>query len=154
MKKPIAKITKENHLNNLINNLPLFTIIYGFQCLLAHFFFREIVNVGDFSAILGGSIIGLITLLYAYDKYHHIVLFEDSIQVYTEVLGHRKTILFDQIQEIIVPRDECDFASLTLQLKDESKIDFLFVDYPLQVKKVILNLKNQKEEIIEERQVA
>lgn len=119
--------------------------------MMAHYFFQEIVNVGNFSAILGGSIIGLITLLYAYDKHHHIILFEDSIQVYAEVLGHRKTIVLEQIEDIIVPKDECDFASLTLVLKDKSKIDFLFIDYPVQVKRVILSLKEVQ---AEEKEIA
>lgn len=141
MRKPIAKITKENHLNNLVSNLPLFTIIYGIQCALAHFFFRDIVEPGNFAMILGGTIVGLISLLYIHDKYHHIIIYEDRLQVYFEPFSLSKTIPFSEIESIIAPKEECDFASLTLVLKNKQQIDFHFIDYPVQVKKVLLTIK-------------
>lgn len=145
MRKPIAKITKENHLNNLISNLPLFTIIYGVQCALAHYFFRDIVDPGSFAIILGATIIGLISCLYAYDKYHHIIIYQDKLQVYLELFGSSQTIPFSEIKEIIVPAEECDFASMTLVLKNDQQIDFHFIDYPVQVKEVLLSLNSENE---------
>lgn len=150
MTKPIAKITKENHLNNLIANLPLFTIIYGVQCALAHFFFRDIVDPGNFAMILGGTIIAMITMLYTYDKYHHIIIFKEGLQVYSDLFGTSHLIPFDQIEEIRVPKEECDFASLTLILKNKKQIDFHFIDYPVQVKKVLLTIKGDLQEKEEE----
>lgn len=145
MNKPIARITKENHLNNLIANLPLFTIIYGVQCALAHFFFRDIVDPGNFAMILGGTIVGMISLLYVYDRHHHIIIYKDSLQIYFEIFGISQKIPFDQIVDIKVPNEECDFASLTLVLKDKSQIDFHFIDYPVQVKQVILSIQGEKD---------
>ena len=148
MNKPIAKITKENHLNNLISNLPLFTIVYGIQCALAHFFFRDIVDPGNFAMILGGTIVGLISMLYAYDRYHHIIIYQDKVQIYFELFNLSQTISFEHIEEIIAPREECDFASLTLVLSDKQRIDLHFVDYPVQVKQVLLTIKNGTEETV------
>lgn len=147
MTKPIARITKENHLNNLISNLPLFTIIYGIQCALAHFFFRDIVDPGNFAMVLGGTIVGLIGLLYTYDKYHHILIYKDKLQVYFEPFKMSQIITFDQIADIQVPESECEFASMTLILKNNERIDFHFIDYPVQVKQVLLTIQKENLEV-------
>ena len=68
MEKALAKLTRENHFNNLIDNLPLFTIMYAAQCALAHYVFYEIVNPGHFAMILGVTLILIMSGVYIYDR--------------------------------------------------------------------------------------
>ncbi len=142
-KQAIAKLGKENHLNGLMARLPFLTTIYGIQCLLIYHMVTEI-NASHFAVSLGLMLIGLVTSLFIYDKYHHVLLYQDHLLVYFEPLNTAKKILYEDIQEIVVPENECDFSSIMLKLKNEQNISFHFIDYPHEVKQVITDLINQK----------
>ena len=157
MEKVIAKLGKENHLNSLMNRLPFLTLIYALQCLLVYHMAKEI-NLGDFALYMGLSLIFLICSLFIYDKYHHILLYKDHLLVYFEPLNHHRKIYCSEIKEIITPKQECDFSSIMLILKDEksSAVSLHFIDYPLQVKKVMEQLisQDQKEKETPSQDVA
>lgn len=153
MEKPIAKITKENHFNNLVNNLPLFTCIFAIQCTMAHFVFAEIIDPGSFAIILSSTLITLFSFIYAYDRHHHILIYKDKIRVHFKLTGSEKIIPFATIKKVLAPEEECEFASLSLVLKNDEMVDFHFIDYPVQVKKIILKYiaENQlQNEFVEE----
>lgn len=137
MENAIARLTKENHFNNLIGNLPLFTVLYVVQCALAHFVFNDIVNPGHFALALGASLIFLMSFIYVYDRYHHIIIYKNRLHIFFEPLRMSKSIYFDDIVDIISPEQECEFASLRIQLKDEKVYDIHFIDHPLQVKQIL-----------------
>lgn len=137
MENAIARLTKENHFNNLIGNLPLFTILYGVQCALAHFVFSDIVNPGHFALALGASLIFLMSFIYIYDRFHHVIIYKNRLHIYFEPLKTSKDIMFEDIQEIYAPEQECEFASLRIQLKNKQVVDLHFIDYPLQVKQIL-----------------
>jgi len=145
MENAIAKLTRENHFNNLINNLPLFTILYATQCALAHYVFYDIVNPGSFAVALGTCLIFLVSSIYVYDKYHHVIIYKNRFHVYFEIFGISKTIMFDDIEDIVGPSEECEFSSLRLVLKNDLVYDLHFIDYPMQVRKILLtHLQNHK----------
>lgn len=136
MSDAIAKVGRTNHLNSLLAKLPLLTFLYGMQCYLIHEFSPE-VEIGNYALWLGIGLISLVSLLYAYDRYHHVLIYKDKLVLHFELLGLSKEVHYDQIDQIITPEEECDYASILLKLKDEKTIVLHFVDYPLQVKKVI-----------------
>lgn len=155
MERPIAKITKENHFNNLVNNLPLFTSIFAIQCAMAHFVFSEIIDPGSFAIILGTTLITLFSFIYAYDRHHHIFIYKDKIHVHFNLIGSEKVIPFATIKKVLAPEQECEFASLSLVLKNDEVVDFHFIDYPVQVKKIILKyIEENQIELKEEFKVA
>ena len=143
MSKPIAKITKEHHFDNLINNLPLFTILYATQCLMAHFIFSEIVNPSLFAIVLGATLITLLSTIYVYYRYHHIIVFEDRIHIYFEPLNISKIIQISSIKKIEAPLEECEFASIYITLQNDELIGLHFIDYPLQVKNFLSQIIEQ-----------
>lgn len=139
MDNAIARIGRDNHLNNLINKLPLITVIFGLQC----FFLMQMsgqINVGEFASMMGLFLIGLVGSLYVYDKYHHVIIYQDQIVVYFSPLNTQRVIALSDIENIIAPEEECDFSSISLQLKTNETVSFHFVDYPVQVKTVIEDL--------------
>jgi hypothetical protein len=144
MENAVAKIGRENHLNNLMGKLPLITAIFGLQC----FFLMQMqtqINIGEFSMILGTFLIGLITSLYIYDKHHHVIIYQGHITIYFSPLNLKKMISLDEIENIIAPAEECDFSTLSLELKSKEVISLYFVDYPVQVKAVIEDLQRGKD---------
>lgn len=143
MEQAIAKLTRENHFQNLINNLPLFTILYGTQCALAYFVFYEIVDPGVFALALAGCLITLISSLYIYDSYHHIIIYKNRLHIYFELFGLSKTIMYEDILDILAPEQECEFSSIRLVLSEDRVYDIHFIDYPMQVRKILLNYINQ-----------
>lgn len=142
-KLAVARLGRENHLNNLIARLPVLTTIYGVQCLMVYHMALD-VNIGDFALYMGISLIMLVGALFIHDKYHHVLLYKDHILVYFQPLNTYKKIKYEDIKEVIAPEKECDFASILIKLKNGEHIAFHFVDFPVQVKQVI-------EEIISER---
>ncbi|MBD64367.1 MAG: hypothetical protein CME62_04120 [Halobacteriovoraceae bacterium] len=143
MDKALAKLTRENHFNNLIDNLPLFTILYGAQCAMAYFIFYNIVDPGRFAVILGISIISIMSAIYVYDKYNHVLVYKNKIQIFFEVFGTSKVIHFDDILDFQAPSFECEFGPVTIVLKNKSVIHLQFIDYPVQVKKVLQEYLHQ-----------
>jgi hypothetical protein len=143
-KQALARLGRENHLNNLISRLPVLTTIYGIQCLMVYHMALD-VNIGDFSLYMAVSLIVLVGALFIHDKYHHILLYKDHILVYFAPLNTFKKIRYEDIKEIIVPEKECDFSSILLRLNNNQHIVFYFVDYPLQVKAVIEQIMRDQE---------
>lgn len=144
METPIAKIGRDNHLNNLMGKLPLITAIFGLQC----FFLMQVqseINIGEFSFIMGSFLVALICSLFIHDKYHHVLIYKNHLTIYFAPLNLKREISMDEIKEIFAPKEECDFASISIELKSKEIISFHFVDYPLQVKSVIEDLKKGKD---------
>ena len=142
-KQPVARLGRENHLNNLISRLPVLTTIYGIQCLMVYHMALD-VNIGDFSVYMAVSLIMLVGALFIHDKYHHVLLYSDHILVYFAPLNTFKKIKYENIKEIVVPERECDFSSILLRLNNNQHVVFHFVDYPLQVKEVIQQIINDQ----------
>ena len=139
-KKAIFKIGRDNHLNNLLGRLPFLSIIYVLQCYMVYSYMPD-VNVGDFAIYMGIFLIGFVLSLYVHDKYHHVIIYKSHMIIYFEPLRVSKKILYDDIIDIVAPTNECDYSSIFLKLKDDRYVSLHFVDYPLQVKEVILELK-------------
>jgi hypothetical protein len=144
--KAIAKLGRENHLNGLLSRLPFLTIIYGVQCTVIHLFAKNL-DVSQFATTLGLMLIGLVTGLFIYDKYHHVLLYSDHILVYFEPLNTAKRINYSDIEDIVIPENECEFSSIMLKLKNKDNVTFHFVDFPHEVKQVINDIKNNNTEI-------
>lgn len=144
MNRPIVKIGRDNHLNNLINKLPLITAIFGLQC----FFIMKMqdqVNVGEFSTFMGLFLIGLISSLYIYNRHHHVIIYQDQILIYFTPFNSQRVVHMSDIDAVIAPEEECDFSSIALKLKSKETVSIHFVDYPLQVKGIIDDLKTGKD---------
>lgn len=137
MDKALAKLTRENHLNNLVENMPLFVILYAAQCAMAHFIFYNIVDPGHFAVILGLTLIIVMLGIYIFDKYNHIIVYENKLQIFFEVFGTSRVIAFDDIIDIQAPEQECEFGPITLVLKNKKVVHLQFIDYPVQVKKIL-----------------
>jgi hypothetical protein len=147
--KALARLGRENHLNNLISRLPVLTTIYGLQCLMVYHMALD-VNIGDFSLYMGLALIALVGSLFVHDKYHHVLLYNDHIVVYFQPLNTYKKINYSDIKDIIVPEKECDFSSILLKMNDGEHMAFHFVDYPQQVKQVIEEIMKNKNSTISE----
>ncbi len=142
--KALARLGRENHLKMLLGRLPLITIIYGIQC-YALLNWQELPQAKDLCTFLGLFLVSLVSLLYVHDKYHHVLLYDDHMLLLFEPFNTMKKITYNDIKEIHIPRNECDFSSILLELKDKSKQTIHFVDNPLQVKKFINQLQNRHE---------
>lgn len=137
----MARLGRDNHLDNLLSRLPLLTTIYGIQCIMVANLAKNI-DIGSFALYMGLSLICFITALYIHDKHHHVLLFSDHILIYFEPLKMSKKIMYDDIDDVLVPEDEVPFSSIIIKLKNDEHISLHFVDYPVQVKKVIYDIKH------------
>lgn len=140
MEIAIARIGRDNHLNNLIAKLPLITTIFALQC----FFLMQVeggeIDVGYFASLMGCFLILLVSTLFVYDKYHHVIIYKSQIVVYFAPLNAHRVIELKDIKSVVAPQKECDFSSISIQLKTGEIISFHFVDYPVQVKTIIEDL--------------
>tara|TARA_Y100000031_G_C7875754_1_gene228417 strand:- start:23 stop:505 length:483 start_codon:yes stop_codon:yes gene_type:complete len=136
MDRAVAKLTKENHLNSLLDGLPLLTTLYGVNCLMAHYFI-EGINIQNFAFSLGAMLIVFVSGLFVYDKYHHILLYDQYMLIYFQPLGYAKKIPYSRISKVITIEEEAHFSSLMIKLQDEKQISLHFVDHPTHAKKFI-----------------
>lgn len=140
VKSPLAKVGRENHLNHIINVLPLITVVFGIQC----YIMSQITpagEYGDFPLYLAGSLIAFICGLFYYDKNHHVIFYQDHMHINFSLFGTNKVIHYKDIREIIGPEEECKFSSLMIKTREQGNIILHFVDYPLTVKSLILEQK-------------
>jgi len=143
MEKAIAKLTKENHLNTLIDGLPLLTTIYGINCLMAHYLI-EGIDIGSFSLGLGVLLVSFISALFVYDKYHHVLLYRDHMLIYFQPLGHARKIDYHDIHEVITVEEDVQFSSILIKMKDKSDFAVHFIDHPQAAKKFLDEIKKNK----------
>jgi hypothetical protein len=99
------------------------------------------INIGDYALSLGVMLAGLIFSMMYYDNNHQVMIYEDHLHLSFGVFGIDKKIQFKDITDIQVPKKECPFSNVTIVTKDDKKHVFLFVDYPVQVKKTIENFR-------------
>ena len=143
MDNVVARLGRENHLNNLTSKLPLLTTLYGLQCFMVMNMAPNI-DIGTFATYMGIILIMLIGSLYVHDKYHHVLLYKDHIMIYFEPLNIYHTIKYEDIDDILTPKQECAFSSIIFKLKSEENITIHFVDFPLEVKRFISELKAEQ----------
>lgn len=136
MERAVARLGRDNHINLLISRLPILTTIYGFQCFIVYQIV-EGVNIGDFAMYMGLALVSLVSSLFVYDRYHHVLLYQDHLLLYFEPLRMTQKINYCDIKEIIAPHEECDFASIMIRLRNDEVVSIYFVDFPVQVKQVI-----------------
>lgn len=136
MEKALAKLTKENHLNTLLDGLPLLTTLYGINCLMAHYFI-EGINIQAFSLSLGCMLIVFVSGLFVYDKYHHVLLYDQYLLIYFQPLGYAKKIPYSQISKVLTAEEDVQFSSVQIKLKSNKDISLHFVDHPKHAKKFI-----------------
>ncbi len=140
----IARIGREKHLEMLIGRLPLITVIYGVQCYIL-LQMENIQHAKDLSSIIGIFLVTLIVGLFIHDKYHQVLLYNDHLVVFFGPFNHIKKINYSDIITIEAPENECDFSSILLKLENNTQQAIHFVDYPLQVKSFIEELKKKKD---------
>lgn len=140
MNNPLAKVGRENHLNHIVNVLPIITVVFGVQC----YIMSRITTAGefgDFPLYLAGTLILFISGLFYYDKNHHVIFYQDHMQISFSLFGTNKIVYYKDIREIIGPEEECKFSSLLVKTREQGNIILHFVDYPLTVKALILEQK-------------
>ncbi len=140
MKKPLAKIGRQNHQKHLVKVMPILTVVYCIQCFVMYKFAHDI-NIGDYALSLGVMLAGLIFSMMYYDNNHHVMIFEDHLHLSFGIFGLDKKIKLTDILEIHTSEEECPFSNLTILTKDDKRHTFFFVDYPVQVKQTIENFK-------------
>lgn len=139
MEKPIARIGRKNLLNNLVNRLPLLAAIYMAQCLFIYNYFEEL-NIGDYAMWMGGSLVLFISTIMVFERFHQVIFYKRHLEVSFGFIGSLKVIPYILIEDIIAPEQEYPFATLTLKLKDKTRVDILFTDCPLRTKEFLLKL--------------
>jgi hypothetical protein len=140
MKSPIARIGRENHLDHIINVLPLITVVYGIQCYIMSRISPG-SDIGDFALYLAFALISFISGLFYYDKNHHVIFYEDYMHISFNLFGTNKKIFYKDIKDVIAPDEECKFSSLMIKTREQGNHVLHFVDYPLTVKTLILENK-------------
>jgi hypothetical protein len=146
MDKPIARIGRQNFIDNLITRLPVICTLYVIQCLFVYHFAKEI-NIGDFALWMGLGLVTFISTMMCFEKFHQVLLYRDHLKINFSLIGLTKKIPYTAIKEIIVPEEEFKFSTITLKLVDDSEVYILFADYPLRSKKFLLNLIDKEAEI-------
>lgn len=136
MKDIIAKIGRQNHQNHLLAVMPLITIVFGIQCYLIYQF-AEGVAVGDYAMLLGASLATFISWLMYYDNNHHVFICRNHLHVYFPLFGKNFEIDYKDIEQIVVPEEECNFSSILVKTKDNGRYVFHFVDFPVATKILI-----------------
>lgn len=135
MDKLIAKIGRENHINHLIQILPFITTVFGIQCFLVYKYVQD-VQIGDYALFMGLGLISFVYSLYYYDNNHHVLIYSKYLHIFP-VIGSETILLYSDIEDIVVPDEECNFSTIIIKLKNEDRHIFYFVDYPVQLKKLI-----------------
>ena len=143
MNEIIAKVGRKNHLNHLINVMPLITFVFGVQCYLIHTFVQG-VNIGDYALILGGMLTFFITSLMYYDNNHHVFIYKNHLKIFFPLLGTNVDLAYQDILEVIAPDQECNFSTMVIKTKDHKSYVFYFVDFPVSVKQLI---EQQRKEV-------
>lgn len=137
--KPLFKLTKNVHLDNLLAKLPMITILYGVQCALMNWYIKDI-DIGDYAIYLALTLVTFISSMFCYDKYHHVILCEDCIHIYFEVFRTSKYINYQDIEKIVVPISDLGYGAVTIYEKNENITVLHFIDYPEHVKAFIEKL--------------
>lgn len=145
MNEILAKLGRKNHLNHLINVMPLITFVYGVQCFLIYRFGQDI-DVGDYALFLGLGLASFISTLVFYDNNHHVFICKKHLHIYFALTGTDYQIPYSDIKEIIAPEEESNFSSLIIRDIHKKTFVFYFVDYPLSVKTMIEQLKMELED--------
>jgi len=140
MKKALAKVGRDNHLDHIINVLPLITVVYAIQCYIMARISPAAEN-GDFALYLAFALISFISALFYYDKNHHVIFYDDHMHVNFSLLGTNRIIYYKDIKEIIAPEEECKFSSIMIKTREQGNHVLHFVDYPVTVKTLILDQK-------------
>lgn len=142
----IARIGREKHLEMLIGRLPLITVIYGVQCYVL-FQMENLQHAKDMITLIGIFLVVLVSALFVHDKYHQVIFYKDHLVVFFGPLNHLKKINYHDIQSVEAPKKECDFSSILIKMNDNTEHSIHFVDYPLQVKAFIEELRSEKSEV-------
>lgn len=136
MDKPIAKLSRQNHIDHIIGVLPLITAVFGVQCYLMSQFTSGI-EIGNLALGLASGLVAFVGGLFYYDNKHQVFVYPDRLRAGFGLLGGLKSIKFSEIEEVIAPLEEKKFASIILRMKNNRSHIFYFVDYPLDVKKLL-----------------
>lgn len=137
MKKVLAKIGRENHINHLITVMPLIVMVYAIQCYVMWKFSPEL-QIGDYAITMGIVLSSFISFMVFYDNNHHVLIYEDKLHIYFGLTGTNRVIEFKDIETIIAPEEEVNFSNLIIKTKEDQKNHvFYFVDHPFHVKKLI-----------------
>lgn len=136
MEKPIAKLSRQNHMDHIISVLPLITAVFAVQCYLMSQFTSG-VEIGDLAIGLACGLIAFVGGLFVYDKNHQIYVYPDHIRSGFGMFGGLKKISLNAVAAVVAPEEEKNFSSLILKMKDKRSHIFYFVDYPLNVKKLL-----------------
>jgi hypothetical protein len=147
MKEIIGKIGRQNHLNHLQAVMPVITFVFGLQCFFIYKF-AEGVDIGDYALMLGSTLAAFIGFLAYYDLNHHVFICKKHLRIYFALTGKDLEIPYQDIHNILTPEEECNFASIIIQTKDNKNHVIYFVDYPLTVKQIIEEqMKASKEDL-------
>ena len=151
MKKVLAKIGRENHINHLITVMPLIVMVYAVQCYVMWSFSPD-MKIGDYAITMGCVLSSFIGLMVYYDNNHHVLIYEDRLHIYFGLTGTNKIIEFSDIEKVLAPDEDVNFSNLIIKTKEEKNHVFYFVDHPLLVKKLIEKQMTGKKDLKEESQ--
>lgn len=140
VKSPLAKVGRDNHLEHIVNVLPIITVVFGIQCYIMSRI-TPAGEFGDFPLYLAATLIAFISGLFYYDKNHHVIFYQDHMHISFSLFGTNKIIYYKDIREIHGPEEECKFSSLLIKTREQGNLILHFVDYPLTVKSLILEQK-------------
>ena len=133
MNRALAKLSRNNHRKHIIDLMPLICAVFGVQCYLMSQFEIGLnggMDTGDLALLMGLGLITFISGLFWYNTSHHVLIYEDRILTGFAGFGTVKTIKFEDIASIKAPKEEQNFSSLVLKLKNGNSHIFYFVDFP------------------------
>lgn len=144
MDRPIGKVERNNHLNHLTKILPFVAVVFGLQCYLIYQISSGI-DIGNYTFFLGVSLASFVGALLYYDTNHHIIIYQNRLHIYFQIMGVNEEVYFTDIQEMYVPEEDINFSTMVIKTHDDKKYKLHFIDHPYHVKKFILDLMDGKD---------
>lgn len=123
-------IAREKHLDHMVKVVPFIVTCYAIQCFVIVRFGGSHFALVSLS-ILGGLLACMIGAFIFYDLKHKVTLFEEHLEI--SFLGRSKTVLFSQIQTIVINDPGQAFSTLIIRTSNK-KVIFHFIDDAEKVK--------------------
>lgn len=135
MKTKTLKLSRENHLNHMVNVVPILALAYGIQSYL-FLHWNQTPQTGSILLLLGATLAMAVISLVGYDLCHQVDFHENHMTVHFN--GYfKKNYLYDEIDKINFQADENTFTHLSLELYSHKKLHFYFVDNAQEIKEYI-----------------
>lgn len=121
------QLTREKHLNHLVRVVPLLCLAYGVQSYMMMSYAAG-GPTGTLVLLLGISLAMSVIALVTYDNHHVVTWTDDGFSLRAPWTFGAKSVTRADIHAVDVIGEPDEFQTVIVQLKDQRRLRFYFVD--------------------------